>query len=291
MNYEKIYNNIIDRAKTRKISSEIYCEEHHVIPRCLGGTDEQTNLVRLTAREHFVVHQLLAKVHGGELITAACLMSGKGKYTSKEYSWLKQRFSSLMAELQTERMKIPEFRAKVFTEERRGKISVALSGKKRTEEHTKNHVQSRRDNGTYFMTEENKEKLSKRVSGEGNPMWGKDHTEEAKEKIREANRQKIECPHCGKTGGVAIMQRWHFDNCKLSPNYTPPPKMKRVSPSNETREKMSETWKKKKEEGFVSANKGKPQKKDCECPHCGIVCGEGQYSRWHGDNCKKKVDI
>ncbi len=26
---------------------------------------------------------------------------------------------------------------------------------------------------------------------------------------------KVECPHCGKVGGVTIMKRWHFDNCKM----------------------------------------------------------------------------
>lgn len=26
--------------------------------------------------------------------------------------------------------------------------------------------------------------------------------------------REVECPHCGKLGGHAVMQRWHFDNCK-----------------------------------------------------------------------------
>ena len=34
-------------------------DAHHVIPRCLGGTDDKSNLVELTAREHFIVHKLL----------------------------------------------------------------------------------------------------------------------------------------------------------------------------------------------------------------------------------------
>lgn len=25
---------------------------------------------------------------------------------------------------------------------------------------------------------------------------------------------KVECPHCGKIGGLTAMPRWHFDNCK-----------------------------------------------------------------------------
>lgn len=27
-------------------------------------------------------------------------------------------------------------------------------------------------------------------------------------------KEKIECPHCKKMGGIPAMKRWHFDNCK-----------------------------------------------------------------------------
>jgi len=44
------------------------------------------------------------------------------------------------------------------------------------------------------------------------------HTEETKIKIantlRLKIREKVICPHCGKTGGAIAMTRWHFDNCK-----------------------------------------------------------------------------
>ena len=46
-------------------------------------------------------------------------------------------------------------------------------------------------------------------------LWGKTHNEEARKIISEANKQKVSCPHCGKTGGIAIMKRWHFGNCKV----------------------------------------------------------------------------
>jgi hypothetical protein len=53
MNYEKIYDCIIKRAKTRKL--EGYVEKHHIIPKCMGGSNEKQNIVELTAREHFYV--------------------------------------------------------------------------------------------------------------------------------------------------------------------------------------------------------------------------------------------
>ena len=39
--------------------------KHHIIPRSLGGTDEQSNLVNLTPREHFLAHMILSKMFSG----------------------------------------------------------------------------------------------------------------------------------------------------------------------------------------------------------------------------------
>ncbi len=35
-------------------------------------------------------------------------------------------------------------------------------------------------------------------------------------KVVEMNSKSIECPHCGKSGNVGNMKRWHFDNCKIN---------------------------------------------------------------------------
>ena len=55
------YNKIIERAKCRVLSEEIYTERHHIIPRSLGGADTEDNLVVLTLREHLIVHMLLPR--------------------------------------------------------------------------------------------------------------------------------------------------------------------------------------------------------------------------------------
>lgn len=61
MNYQRIYDQIIDRAKERKL--EGYREKHHIIPKCMGGSNEKQNLIELTAREHFICHQLLIFIY------------------------------------------------------------------------------------------------------------------------------------------------------------------------------------------------------------------------------------
>ena len=64
MDYQKIYNQITERAKIRKL--EGYKEKHHIIPKCLGGSNDKENLVELTAREHFLCHKLLCKIYPNE---------------------------------------------------------------------------------------------------------------------------------------------------------------------------------------------------------------------------------
>lgn len=62
--YKIWYDSIIQKAKNRILNC--YKEKHHILPKCLGGKNNQENLVELTAREHFIVHMLLCKFTKGE---------------------------------------------------------------------------------------------------------------------------------------------------------------------------------------------------------------------------------
>jgi len=61
--YTSWYYSIINKAYQR--ITEGYTEKHHIIPRTLGGKNDKSNLVSLTAREHFVCHLLLTKMLTG----------------------------------------------------------------------------------------------------------------------------------------------------------------------------------------------------------------------------------
>ena len=63
MNYENIYNIIILRAGARQ--KEQGLENHHIIPRSMGGSDEKENLVKLTPKEHYICHLCLIKFNEG----------------------------------------------------------------------------------------------------------------------------------------------------------------------------------------------------------------------------------
>lgn len=183
MNYEKIYNTLINRA-TRRIS-EGYVEKHHIVPRCLGGTDAKENLVSLYPEEHFLAHQLLVKLHptNVHLANAAMIMTihnTEARMNNKLFGWLRKRAS----ETAKGRPKSEETKAKMR--------------KPKSAEHRANISKAQRANG-----------------GNGPAK----HKEESKNKTRETMKAKPmrpmkTCPHCKKQGGAIAMSRWHFDNCK-----------------------------------------------------------------------------
>jgi hypothetical protein len=92
MKYQKIHDDIIERAKNRQL--EGYKERHHIIPRCMGGTDDADNLIDLTAREHFIIHLLLAELYNTpSLWRAANMLANWGRATSRQYQRIKENLS------------------------------------------------------------------------------------------------------------------------------------------------------------------------------------------------------
>jgi hypothetical protein len=59
--YHQTYFNIISKAQNRELPNTIKKEIHHILPRSLGGTDDPSNLVALTLKEHWICHRLLVK--------------------------------------------------------------------------------------------------------------------------------------------------------------------------------------------------------------------------------------
>ena len=98
------YNMIFNRMGN---APEGYSELHHIIPKSLGGTNDSTNLVRLTAREHFIVHMLLTKCMSTKngyhkMVNAAHrLIYGNDEkyvYNSKLYESVKIQYSKVASE-------------------------------------------------------------------------------------------------------------------------------------------------------------------------------------------------
>ncbi len=60
MTYQEFINNILS-TRGRFICAEEYHERHHILPKCMGGNNDEKNLIDLYAREHFIAHQLLVE--------------------------------------------------------------------------------------------------------------------------------------------------------------------------------------------------------------------------------------
>lgn len=94
--YKKWYDSIISTAKKipRRKHQGTYYEQHHIIPISLGGSNCASNLVLLTAKEHFVAHLLLMKFSKGvarhKMAAAFLRMSASPtkhkRYTSRSFT-------------------------------------------------------------------------------------------------------------------------------------------------------------------------------------------------------------
>jgi len=168
MNYQRIYDQIIERAKkeNRKKEEGFYYERHHIVPKCLGGNNTKDNLVLLTAKEHYIVHRLLVEMQ---------------VLGSKEYYQMLNAFSFFAANSKNHKRVI--ISGKFYQ-----KVKIILSEKRKgipRLEETKAKIRKTKAENPRSLTEEEKLNSSRRMTGEGNSMYGKTHTEEVKKYLRE----------------------------------------------------------------------------------------------------------
>jgi hypothetical protein len=156
MNYTRHYNLLIEKATKRNWSKDIcYVERHHIIPRCLGGSNSRENLVSLTPEEHFVAHLLLAKIYpdNTKLLCAVIRLTGKGnkhrKCTNKISGHLRRKHAENMRNML---VGVPK------TKEHVEKVRAALIGRVVPKEEIEKQVATKRKNGSYVVSESAKEK-------------------------------------------------------------------------------------------------------------------------------------
>jgi hypothetical protein len=100
MNYRRQYELLIEKAQLRG-SVDGYMERHHIVPRCMGGSNEKENLVELTAREHFLAHRLLYMwLRTREMAYAWRMMSWNGPthqrpLNAKDYQRIKEAIAAV----------------------------------------------------------------------------------------------------------------------------------------------------------------------------------------------------
>lgn len=104
MDYAKIYRELVSSSNGVE---ETYFEEHHIIPKCMGGSNDPDNLCYLTPEAHFVAHQLLAKIHRNKSLVHAANMMGNTRITNKSYGWLRKAHAEFASEELKQRWKDP----------------------------------------------------------------------------------------------------------------------------------------------------------------------------------------
>ena len=194
--YTRWYNNIIQQAQSRILPKSEYKERHHIIPRSLGGNNNSSNLVKLTAREHFICHWLLTKMVQGEakksmLYALFAMAAGhqkqyrySTKITSRLYSNLKQVRSNLVREQQT---------GHTVSQETRNKIRDSQKGISR-KPHTEETKVKMREAKKYQKPDSEETRLKKSLARKGkpSPLLGKTLSEEVKNKLRKPKPPRSE---------------------------------------------------------------------------------------------------
>ena len=246
--YNRWYNTITERARDRVLKG--YTEKHHIQPRSLGGTDDKNNLVDLTAREHFICHWLLTKMHTGEakakMIYALNGMKRSNtfaqryetKITARVYENLKKEFSRVHSE--TMKGKIPWNKGVPITEEQREKNKIAATGKK--------------------FSQEVIEKRSAKIRGQ---------------KRSEETKKKMSLAAKGKSKGPMSEEGKHKRSLTL---------IGRAKPEG-MGAKLSATVAAQKAAGTHYTQQPKQT-----CPYCGVQAAKHRYNAFHGDRCRARIN-
>ena len=125
-----------------------------------------------------------------------------------------------------------------LSDEHRTKISESLKGRVFSDEHRGKIGATHKNRSMTPAAQLQYDALKLTNLGANNPMFGKQHTDEAKKamsekckgikKTAESNEKRSEalsgrpkptklCPHCQKECAVTVYPRYHGDKCKLNP--------------------------------------------------------------------------
>lgn len=211
MNYQKIHDSIIERAKSRgiiKAELDFITEIHHIVPKCMGGLDNKDNIVLLTPKEHYAIHHLLIKIFPKEkgLLFAANILR---RLSINESSWARIRMVNTL-------------KSKEVSQETRDKMSKAALGKVLK--------QSTKDKIGAFQKGRPKSSTMKRAIKEYSLNRSKEHAEKISKANkdparRKAHSEKIKnlpktfCEHCNKSYVNYAYVKFHGPKCKKAPVY------------------------------------------------------------------------
>lgn len=266
--YTKYYFNIVNNAKSRTLSKEIYTEKHHIIPKSLNGSNESNNLVNLTAREHFICHRLLTKMTIG--IFKRNMVFAMWSMLQRDHSRNKSRYkinSHLYTILKIQHATANSLlhKGKIVSIETRKKISSKAKGrvspnKGKAMSDAQKHKLSIAKTGTF----QSSDTIARQVASRA----GYKHSEETKKKIANSNKGKLVVISAETKAKISISLKGRPNANKGKPAFNrgiphTPATILKFKKAHQCREKLL-------------------------CPHCNTLIAKCSFTRWHGDNCKFK---
>jgi hypothetical protein len=227
LNYQKIYDNLIESRKIRIPDASVYYERHHIIPRSMGGDNSSENLIKLTAREHFLAHWLLWRIHRNrQMACAFAYLSGsyndRGIITSSRgYEEARLSMKGLKCTQETKNKMSLNYN---YSIERGIKISeqnIKLHSEKKIGMHGKTHsleckllmkekMRGNNNAAGHKFTSEQSENLSRALTGKKKGIPLPDYQIQS---IKDVNYRKWTEKY-GKE--EADRRRLYYDQCKIA---------------------------------------------------------------------------
>jgi len=205
--YKRWYISIIEN-RVNNMPQE-YFERHHIVPKCIRKdlSKNPNNIIKLTAKEHFICHLLLTKFTIGKYKSKMCaaLLSmirvnpyQNRKFTSGYYELVRKTYkTSAIGRTHTEETK------KKISESNKGRVSPNKGNKyggARTPE-AKNKISEKKKG--VALTEEHKKKLSQIKIGKKRGSY---------KKHKEYNKET--CIYCNITTIKTNITRFHNEKCQ-----------------------------------------------------------------------------
>jgi len=284
MNYQFIYDEIISKRQQELL--EGYGEKHHILPKSLGGSNHKSNIVKLTCREHFIAHRLLAKIHGGKMWYALIIMaqekskSAKGVIiTSRTYEVIRKNNAIVRSKLMSG--KGNHFYGKELSYESRLKMRgkrIASTGKNNSQYGLKQEPE-RKFISNYVRTYTSKPiSIDYTVMNTIHKTLGINKTTPNSNRLNKTDKQLQLIRYFR---GVMI-GKIHSEKDTTgvnNPNYG--------NGKAITGDKNHMYGKQQKQS--TKDKIGAKAKRRIQCPHCGIDGNIANIHRWHLDNCRHKI--
>lgn len=288
--YTRIYYEIIENARSRTLPDDVYTERHHIIPQSFyksrsktgwlsGDYNSKTNLIRLTAREHYICHRLLTKMTEDIALYKMANAMRRFAHSPKTKQFVNSRTYEHISNLQSKVMK-----GRPCSTETREKIRQGNLNRPPMAEETRRKLSEAVNRRKGFTPEGRARVIAANT--------GRVHSEETKQKLREARARQVErqgdtMPAKARAKlSLAAKGRVLADDHKEKIAAANRGKTRSKEVKQAISERMTGHVKSKETLDLLRSKASKDPKALVTCPHCGKQGGLPSMRRWHFDNCK-----